>query len=188
MQAPASLKSCHAILRRLAAKHEAACSRPPHRPPTEITSLLKRIAPRPSPNRSPNAPPQSPQLERYPLRVFMCAFMVLRHPEVVFSKQGEREASLAATSTEMVAAFEVLLHRLVTPPTVDYSVSRQSSMTGESSMASEPLSTDEGRAVSELLVAFDAAWVNYLEQFVAWKGADASTLEVGLSSACRWVC
>jgi len=30
----------------------------------------------------------------------------------------------------------------------------------------------------ELLTAFDEAWVTYLEQFVAWKCADAATLEV----------
>lgn len=36
-----------------------------------------------------------------------------------------------------------------------------------------------GRSV-ELLAAFDEAWVTYLEQFAAWKLADAATLEVRL--------
>jgi hypothetical protein len=34
-----------------------------------------------------------------------------------------------------------------------------------------------GRSL-ELLAAFDEAWVTYLEQFAAWKLADAATLEV----------
>lgn len=32
--------------------------------------------------------------------------------------------------------------------------------------------------ISALLRAFDIAWLQYLEQFVAWKSADAATLEV----------
>ena len=38
-----------------------------------------------------------------------------------------------------------------------------------------------GRSL-ELLAAFDEAWVTYLEQFAAWKLADAATLEVQLAS------
>ena len=34
-----------------------------------------------------------------------------------------------------------------------------------------------GRSL-ELLAQFDEAWVTYLEQFAAWKLADAATLEV----------
>ena len=33
-------------------------------------------------------------------------------------------------------------------------------------------------SVAALLVAFDAAWLHYLEQFAAWKLADAASLEV----------
>ena len=39
--------------------------------------------------------------------------------------------------------------------------------------------SSEGRGRSmELLTAFDDAWVTYLEQFAAWKCADAVSLEV----------
>ncbi len=41
-----------------------------------------------------------------------------------------------------------------------------------------------GRSL-ELLAAFDEAWVTYLEQFAAWKLADAATLEVQLVSSSR---
>lgn len=85
--------------------------------------------------------------------------------------------SLLATATDMVAAFEGLLHRLVAPQ--PEALSRQNSV-GVSSEGSEATSSEEGRAITELLAAWDAAWVPYLEQFVAWKGADASTLEVRL--------
>lgn len=33
-------------------------------------------------------------------------------------------------------------------------------------------------STAPLLSAFDEAWVTYLEQFAAWKGADAASLEV----------
>ncbi len=41
-----------------------------------------------------------------------------------------------------------------------------------------------GRSL-DLLAAFDEAWVTYLEQFAAWKLADAATLEVQLLSSKR---
>lgn len=43
--------------------------------------------------------------------------------------------------------------------------------------AAETGSDARGRSV-ELLAAFDEAWVAYLEQFAAWKCADAASLEV----------
>lgn len=98
MQAPATLRSCHALLRRLAAKREAACKRFPATATTDVAPLLKRLASR-SPTKA-NGPPGAAPLERYPLRVFMCAFMVLKHPEVVFSKQGDRE--VGQTSWQLI--------------------------------------------------------------------------------------
>lgn len=178
MSAPATLRAGHALLRRFAAKREAACARTAPGATTDVTPLLKRLATR-SPTKPNGQPP--PPLERYPLRVFMCAFMILKHPEVVFSKQGDRESSLVATAKDMVAAFEVVLHRLVTPAAS--SISRQNSV-GMSSEISGSTSSEEGRAVGELLSAWDAAWVPYLEQFVAWKCADAATLEVCRPLAC----
>ena len=43
--------------------------------------------------------------------------------------------------------------------------------------AGESSSEARGRS-AELLASFDEAWVSYLEQFVAWKCADAASLEV----------
>jgi hypothetical protein len=81
---------------RVAAKGVAAGSCAP---------LMRRLFPR--------APPGSQP--RYPARIFLCAYMVLAHPEVVFNTQGEREASLASAARSMLSAFEPLLARLAEP-------------------------------------------------------------------------
>ena len=41
------------------------------------------------------------------------SYMVTRHPEVVFSQMGEREAALNAASEAMIGAFEAVLHRVL---------------------------------------------------------------------------
>lgn len=50
--------------------------------------------------------------------------------------------------------------------------------------AGESSSEARGRS-AELLAAFDEAWVTYLEQFAAWKCADAASLEVRAPNT-RW--
>lgn len=55
------------------------------------------------------------QLERYPARVFLCAYMVQHHPQVVFNTQGELEGMLAAAGKTMLGAFEALLEQLAEP-------------------------------------------------------------------------
>lgn len=59
--------------------------------------------------------PRATGVERYPARVFLCAYMLLAHPEVVFNRQGEREEALTAAASELVTATEALLYRLVVP-------------------------------------------------------------------------
>ena len=46
------------------------------------------------------------------------------------------------------------------------------------SARARPSSASSAPAFAKLLRAFDSAWLQYLEQFVAWKSADAATLEV----------
>ena len=50
----------------------------------------------------------SGELERYPLRVFLCAYMILGQPEAVFSSRGERELALAETAAKLLPEFEAL--------------------------------------------------------------------------------
>ena len=43
-----------------------------------------------------------------------------------------------------------------------------------------PIAPEGAQPTSQLLLAFDAAWGRYLERFVAWKFADAASLEAEL--------
>ena len=74
---------------------------------TDISPLMKRLFPK--------AAKAGQHLERYPARVFLCAYMVLSHPKVVFNTQGELEDMLAAAGKTMIAAFEALLEQLALP-------------------------------------------------------------------------
>ncbi|KAK9816195.1 hypothetical protein WJX74_000320, partial [Apatococcus lobatus] len=79
---------------------------------------------------------------------FLCAFMIINHPRVVFNTRGEREQILADAAKDMIAVFEALLALLL-----------------------------EQVHRPELSPGFDQAWVSYLEQFVAWKFADVASLQ-----------
>ncbi|KXZ46915.1 hypothetical protein GPECTOR_39g409 [Gonium pectorale] len=198
--------------------------------PDNAARLLRRLFPR--------APRDAP-LERYPPRVLLCAFMVVRHPEVVFSGAGPREAALADAARGLVARFEALLERIMVaqpdaaaattddgdatpsggavintgdgpaaPGGWDYlcaspvgrgveelmarrrreaavvaaNVSGGGAGTTVAVAGSVPPSPSSARSspymtIGSLLVAFDDAWLRYLDQFVAWKGADAAALE-----------
>lgn len=46
-----------------------------------------------------------------------------------------------------------------------------------------PAGASASPSLAQLLVAFDAAWLEYLDQFVVWKGQDAANLEAELI---RW--
>ena len=74
---------------------------------TDIHPLMKRLFPKTAKAGAP--------LERYPARVFLCAYMVLSHPKVVFNTQGELEDMLAAAGSTMLTAFEALLEQLAEP-------------------------------------------------------------------------
>ena len=157
-----------ALLRRLSAKWTAAIgSSSAEAASADIPGLLRqlRIAPR------------NPALERYPTRVFMCAYMVLRHPEVVFSRLGDGERSLAAAAQHLVAAFEAVLHRVLEVQSLR-PASAASTEPSEGGLASEA-STGPEATFGLLLGAWDQAWGLYLQQFAAWKSTDAANLEVG---------
>lgn len=117
----------------------------------DCTPLLKRLFPK---------MPKG-KLDRYPTRVFLCAYMILNHPEVVFNSKGDREAALSTSSKDMIESFERLVQRYVQPVTEPGTPLRPS---------------PELPSFSELFNAFDDCWVSYLEQFVAWKLHDAAGL------------
>ncbi|KAL3366272.1 hypothetical protein AABB24_011099 [Solanum stoloniferum] len=106
------------------------------------------------------------KLSRYPVRVVLCAYMILGHPGSVFTAKGQSEFALAGT---FVKEFELLLKIIVGGPII---------------------STEEESPVrlafSSQLKAFDKAWCSYLFHFVMWKVKDVKLLEEDLiSTACQ---
>ena len=73
----------------------------------DISPFMKRLFPKTA--------KAGGHLERYPARVFLCAYMVLSHPKVVFNTQGELEGMLASAGKAMLTAFEALLQQLAEP-------------------------------------------------------------------------
>jgi hypothetical protein len=133
------------------------------------------------------------ELERYPVRVFLCAYMILGQPEAVFSSRGERELALAETAAKLLPEFEALTGLILDGPL--------SGSPGPSSPNSSPpklskydwpsdVSTTSAlpspRPFAAQLAAFDAAWSAYLYKFVAWKVKDAKVLEEDMTRmACQ---
>jgi len=128
-------------------------------------------------------------LERYPPRVFLCAWMVVKHPEVVFSSMGDREAQLASAAVQMTSAFEALLARILdaadtgasnylAASPITSSMQAYHDALQKAVKAGAALPTTGG--VGALLLGFDQAWLRYLDQFVAWKTEDAASLEAEL--------
>lgn len=155
------------------------------------------------------------ELPRYPVRVFLCAFMVQHHPEVVLDPGKPREQAVIAAALAMTAAFSALLAALLRPPPGGAGFSRTPPVTpvvATSASSSPPASpgnrdvmtssspptrtsaelsvpaspqtptgdVNNAPDVPALLAAFDATWLEYLDMFATWKGADASALESDL--------
>ncbi|DBA87711.1 TPA: hypothetical protein ACH3X1_004714 [Trebouxia sp. C0004] len=153
IQSPATLRSAQALLTRLEAKVLVRSGI------TDIHPLMKRLFPKTAKAGAP--------LERYPARVFLCAYMVLSHPKVVFNTQGELEDMLAAAGNTMLTTFESLLEHLAEPMQVTDRC--DSGNSGSSGFGPQ--------GPGHLLGAFDKAWAVYLQRFVAWKFANAAALE-----------
>lgn len=160
-----------------------------HTPGTEnIDHLLKRVA-TPKKRTTPRKTPRGREakkattsretannltrLSRYPVRVALCAYMILSHPEAVFSGQGEREIALAKSAEEFVHEFELLLKIVLEGPVHSSDEESESVTPKRSTFRSQ-------------LAAFDKAWCGYLNCFVLWKVKDAQLLEEDLvRAACQ---
>ncbi|PSC74446.1 T-complex 11 [Micractinium conductrix] len=141
--------------------------------------LLRRLFPRVPPGCT---------TERYPPRIFLCAYMILGHPDVVFNKQGEREDALTFAGQDMLATFEALLARLADAPlAVDGPGAERTACAAADEegmvLGEEERSAAMVASLAAMLQRFDETWVAYLEQFVAWKSADAAGLETDLIRA-----
>eukprot|EP00271_Cylindrocystis_brebissonii_P021838 TRINITY_DN8071_c0_g1_i1.p1 TRINITY_DN8071_c0_g1~~TRINITY_DN8071_c0_g1_i1.p1 ORF type:complete len:2256 (-),score=467.03 TRINITY_DN8071_c0_g1_i1:860-7627(-) len=97
-------------------------------PPTTLNPVPLPSSPVSSPSRLGRAPPppQSslskgaqrpstaallppPRLVRYPAKVFLSAFMIIGHPETVFSTRGRAADALAKAAAELIPVFEDLV-------------------------------------------------------------------------------
>ncbi|GAQ81499.1 T-complex protein 11 [Klebsormidium nitens] len=111
--------------------------------------------------------------ERYPARVFLCAFMILGHQEAVFNERGPREAALTEASKRLLPLFEELVITVVERNFDSGGSSPRESYDGPAVAASSP----RKKRFAEQLKDFDSAWLHYLDQFVAWKVKDLGSLE-----------
>ncbi|XVF45236.1 hypothetical protein PTKIN_Ptkin02bG0188900 [Pterospermum kingtungense] len=112
------------------------------------------------------------KLSRYPVRIVLCAYMILGHPEAVLSGQGEREIALAKSAEAFVREFELLVKIILKGPI-------QSSDESDSALPKRLTFRSQ-------LAAFDKAWCSYLNCFVVWKVKDARSLEEDLvRAACQ---
>lgn len=129
----------------------------------DINHLLKRVA---SSSRGEMAAPV--KLSRYPARVVLCAYMILGHPDSVFTKRGQSEIALAESAGTFVKEFELLLKIII-----------------GGSIKSTEEEIPPRLSFSSQLKAFDKAWCSYLFHFVMWKVKDVKLLEEDLINTAR---
>ncbi|KAE8716692.1 hypothetical protein F3Y22_tig00110109pilonHSYRG00033 [Hibiscus syriacus] len=110
---------------------------------------------------------------RYAVRVVLCAYMILGHPDAVLSGQGEREVALAKSAEAFVQEFELLIKIILEGPIQNSDKESQCALPRRLTFKSQ-------------LTAFDKAWCSYLNCFVVWKVKDAQLLEEDLvRAACQ---
>ncbi|KAK8616375.1 hypothetical protein V6N13_017927 [Hibiscus sabdariffa] len=113
------------------------------------------------------------KLSRYPVRIFLCAYMILGHPDAVLSGQGEREVALTKSAEVFVQEFELLIKIIFEGPIQNSDKESRCALTRRLTFRSQ-------------LTAFDKAWCSYLNCFVVWKVKDARLLEEDLvRAACQ---
>lgn len=110
------------------------------------------------------------KLSRYLVRVVLCAYMILGHPDAVFSEKGEHEIALAESAATFVQEFELLIKIISDGPTHTTQGGTNSSAPNQLTFRSQ-------------LETFDRSWCSYLYSFVAWKVKDAKLLEEDLVKA-----
>lgn len=180
MESPIVLKSAKALLdrleKRLVISHSVASSSVEN-----VDHLLKRLGSPPRRKvppsregktravvkRSAKSSEASIRLPRYSLRVVLCSYMILAHPNAVLSGQGEREKQLIESAANFIKEFELLIKTILDGP------GQSSGITGQSMFRT-------------YLANFDKAWCTYLYRFVVWKVKDARLLEEDLvRAACK---
>ncbi|KAJ6706616.1 hypothetical protein OIU79_011113 [Salix purpurea] len=159
---PSSLENIDNLLKRVAT---------PKKRTTPRSSTRSREAKRVGATRE--SARSAAKLSRYPVRIVLCAYMILGHPDAVFSGQGHREIALAKSAEDLIREFELLIKIILDGPV------------HSSDEESESISPKRCTFRSQL-VAFDKEWCSYLNCFVVWKVKDAQSLEEDLvRAACQ---
>ncbi|KAK1414663.1 hypothetical protein QVD17_30412 [Tagetes erecta] len=187
IESPSKLQTTKALFDRLEIRYKALMSTASgiiYNGQNDIDHLLKRVA---SPGRriTPRTPACSRQvkkpgpargvtktplvnLSRYQARIVLCAYMIVAHPDAVFSSQGERETALAESAKKFIYEFELLINIILRG-------------CYEDTKLVSPRCTFRSQ-----LLAFDLAWCAYLNSLVVWKAKDAESLEEDLvRAACK---
>ncbi|KAL5982942.1 hypothetical protein ACLOJK_017022 [Asimina triloba] len=203
IESASTLQTVKALLDRLESRYMLSQATPSTA--NNIDHLLKRLASPKRKGRSYNCSrtkgtkkgsnketksPEVSKLSRYPTRVVLCAYMILGHPDAVFSGQGEPEVALAEAAANFIQEFELLVKIIIDGPSQTSSAgsSRQSSPDIMSSNLEqeEPSQLPSRRTFRSQLATFDTAWCSYLYRFVLWKVKDARSLEDDLvRAACQ---
>lgn len=171
IESPATLEATKLLLERLESRFIISLASATSSVPAQqnIDHLLKHLgSPRKQsrsrgtmPKKGSTAKSSKKSSSRYAVRVVLCAYMILGHPNAVFSGRGEREMSLMEAASGFIHEFETLVKVILHGP-------------------------GKEKSFREQLAAFDSAWCNYLYQFVAWKVKDARALEEDLvRAACK---
>ncbi|XP_042382172.1 uncharacterized protein LOC121974945 [Zingiber officinale] len=200
IESSTTLQTAKALLDRLESRFSLLLSSGPSSI-ENIDHLLKRLA---SPNRkipssrvskqrgaarreSVKGPKSERNMSRYPVRVVLCAYMILGHPNAVFSGQGEREVVLRQSAINFIREFELLVNIILYGPNSAHSLTPSAPVT----MSLEHLEETSSNLPTEQnfrcqLRSFDSAWCSYLYRFVVWKAKDARSLEEDLiRAACQ---
>ncbi|KAL6501274.1 hypothetical protein OROHE_024921 [Orobanche hederae] len=188
IQSATTLDTTKALLDRFEIRFKISRSTPNSSCSDDIDHLLKRVA-SPKKKDSPRKAASSRggkkslivreaaitpvHLSRYQVRIVLCAYMILGHPDAVISGQGEREAALVKSAEKFVKEFDFLITILLNGPL-------------------QVPDEDSGHVILTRrtfrfqLASFDSAWCSFLNSFVVWKAKDARSLEEDLvRAACR---
>ncbi|XP_047969894.1 uncharacterized protein LOC125213409 [Salvia hispanica] len=181
IQSHDTLQTAKALLDRLEIRHRLSQCSANRSSFDDIDHLLKRVA---SPQKKQvsrkfgssrmqkETAKSTPHMSRYQVRVVLCAYMILGHPDAVISGRGERETALVNSAKKFVEEFDLLMKILLNGP---MQIPQESDCTALSR-----------RTFRLQLAAFDSAWCSFLNSFVVWKAKDARSLEEDLvRAACR---
>lgn len=113
------------------------------------------------------------KLSRYPVRVVLCAYMILGYPDTVLSSKSDHEVALADSAAKFIYDFELLIKIILQGAIQNAEEKTASTLPSRITFKSQ-------------LEAFDKAWRSYLYHFVVWKVKDVRTLEDDLvRAACQ---